>query len=58
MHYHASLSYFRFANVNYIQFQSVVNFQGDRSQLVFVALPTDPPVCYDLSGLTKIAHAY
>lgn len=33
-----------------MQFGSIVNFDSSRSQLIFVALPSDPPVCYDLSG--------
>jgi len=33
-----------------VQFGSIVNFDSSRSQLIFVGLPSDPPVCYDLSG--------
>ena len=31
---------FRFANVNYVKFQSVVNYESSRSQLIFIGLLT------------------
>ena len=39
----------RFSHVQYIEFHSVVNYESSGTSLIFVLLPTDPPVSYDLS---------
>lgn len=41
----------RFANVQYIQFNSIVSMEGSGTQQIFNLNPLDPPHCYDISDI-------